>query len=155
MQRFDGDGKLIIPRAGKKVQPSEAPPAIVTQVFCPDGHSLINPRMQFNAHSGIVIKARQNSNTGLIGLSPIVGDKSRFSLDLDLQDNAILWLGCPHCDAPLPDHSPCECGATLVVLSLTTPPSYDKCIGICNRVGCPHAVFIQNDELLALASQSI
>ena len=155
MQRFDQQGKLIFPLPGKKSIEPDCLPAIVDQVYCSNGHSLIEPRLQFNGHPGILLKARQGNLWGLIGLSPVAGDKSRFTFDLDLQPGCILWLGCPTCQSSLPEHSPCGCGASLVVLFLRKPPSFNRCIGICNRVDCPHAIFLHSDELLVLAMQSI
>ena len=153
MERFNSRGMLLIPNP---LAPGPAPRKVLVmrQLYCPAAHELISPRVHFHTYPGILIRARAASGEGLVGLSPIYGDRSRIALDIDFTTGEIRELSCPTCGAPLPVHSPCPCGADLVSLFTTPQADFADCIGICNRVDCPQAHIILNDELIRLAEIS-
>ena len=147
MSIFTARGMLNIPIPQKVVKPQKMP-YIIKECFCPEGHNLINSRFTFDGHPGILLKAHHGRNTGLIALSPVCGQKNRIDSGITLAVNDLLALSCPVCRVPLPVYSMCECDAHIVVLYLDLMRSFNNCIGVCNRVGCKHAIIIQQNELL-------
>lgn len=148
MERFDKKGMIIIPNPIRKAVSTQKV-LIVRELFCPAGHSLIGKRAVFNGHPGILLGVGVNERKGLVALSPICGDKTRISLDIDLPEEQIVNLFCPTCGIDLPRYATCGCGADLTALFLTQKNSFSDCIGVCNRIGCINARFVTNDELIS------
>jgi len=123
---------------------------VVAECYCPNGHSLLYTRASFNGHPGILLKVTGDKGTGHLVLSPIYGDKSRIALDVDIVEGEILIVHCPFCGAVFQRLAPCPCGADLIALNGTAVPDPDNCIGICNRVGCPHAEVRTKGDLILL-----
>jgi len=150
MERFNERGMLIIPNPVKEAESTDRI-LVVSRLFCPQGHNLINPRAVFNGYPGILIKAVKGSNQGLVALSPIYGSRARIALDIALEEGEIVNLHCPVCDTQLPVHSPCSCGADLVAFFATEHSDFTDCIAICNRVGCKNSHILINDEVISLS----
>jgi len=152
MSRFTDKGMWRFPLLPRKKKPSEVPDEImvVKKCFCPNGHNLVSPRVDFKGYSGIMMKVKKNKRYGYLALSPICGDKSKLTLDIDLTEGEILELLCPVCDVPLPVYAPCDCGGDMITLFADDKGNYCNCIGVCNRVGCSHAEIKNPDELFAL-----
>lgn len=146
MRAFTANGMLYIPTREKVIKPQKKA-IIIQECFCPEGHNLISSRFSFDGHNGILLKVRHGRNSGFIALSPICGQKSRIDSGITLVENDLLVLSCPHCHSRLPVYSPCECGANLVTFFLDQEGSFTNCIGVCNRIGCKHAVIILQNEL--------
>ena len=64
----------------------------------------------------------------------------------------ILELICTECNERLLNYSKCRCDGEMVTLFLNKKNNFSECIGICNRVGCPHSEFRTSEELLRLAT---
>ena len=64
------------------------------------------------------LKAKNKKCNGYIGLSPIWGDKSRMSIDIDFCDGELINLFCTECEVPLSKFSKCDCGGDMVVFFL-------------------------------------
>jgi hypothetical protein len=148
MERFDKKGMIIIPNPVLKAT-GTMKVLIVRKLFCQAGHSLISERAVFNGYPGILIGIALNESKGLVALSPIYGDKTRISLDIDLPEDRIGNLFCPTCGIDLPRYATCGCGADLTALFLTCDASFADCIGVCNRIGCINARFITSGELIS------
>jgi hypothetical protein len=148
MERFDKKGMIVIPNPVQKAA-SMVKVLIVRELFCPAGHSLISERAIFNGHPGILLGVGLNESKGLVAISPICGDKTRISLDIDLPDDRIVNLFCPTCGINLPRYATCGCGADLTALFLTCNASFADCIGVCNRIGCINARFVTSGELIS------
>jgi hypothetical protein len=148
MERYDSKGMLIMPNPVRKAAQS-AKVLIVHDLFCPSGHSIISDRAVFNGYPGIILGVRLNVKKGLVALSPICGDKTRISIDIDLPADHIVNLFCPTCGIDLPRYASCGCGAELTALFLTREASYADCIGVCNRIGCVNARFVTHGELIS------
>jgi hypothetical protein len=146
MRAFTARGMLNIPTPGKIIKPQKTA-FIIKECFCTEGHNLISSRVSFDGHHGILLKARRGKNAGLIALSPICGQKNRIDYGITLAENDLLVLKCPICKTRLPIYSPCECGASMVTFFLDRINSFTNCIGVCNRVGCKHAVIVMQHEL--------
>lgn len=151
MKIFDKDGMMIFPDSkGTKIKESKKL-LVVDECFCPNGHSLINSRASFNGFPGIILRAKMGNKKGMIALSPVYGDKSKISLDIDLIDKELLELSCPTCDSLLAVYSKCFCGADLVALFLNKEIDYHDCIGICTRVNCFNSEIKSSSDLLTEA----
>lgn len=152
MKIFDHKGMMIIPDPTQDVAtPKEV--LVVKELYCPKGHSLLNPRASFNGHPGIVVRVTAAAGQGLMALSPIYGVKSRFALDVDLQPGELVSLRCPTCDTELPTHSPCSCGGQIVAMFLTPQASFGDSIGVCNRIDCTNATLIESGRLISIAGE--
>lgn len=124
---------------------------VVTECYCPSGHSLLYSRASFNGYPGILIKVTGDKGTGHIVLSPISGDKSHVALDLDLVEGEIMITSCPACGVVFERLGPCPCGGDIITLHTTAVPDSDSCIGICNRVGCVHSEVRSKGDLILLS----
>ncbi len=151
MRRFNSKGMLNIPKPGgkkkKKSRLSEEDLIIVEECYCPNGHSLINPEIEFRGYPGILIKVKKDNQIGAIALSPICGDNSKYSIDIELSDGEFLDLLRPECNVPLPLYAPCDCGGNMITLFADKQGNFCDCIGIWNRVGCSHSEIKKGTEL--------
>lgn len=152
MKRFDSKGMLIIPNP-------ESPDSIhrqkkillVKECYCQNGHNLVSRQAIFDSFEGIVIKIRHGDEEGLIALSPVYGNKSRISLNVNPIDEQIWVIYCPHCNVKLPTYSECACGGKMIALFTDKEANFSNCIGICNRIGCYNAHIQHSNELLTMS----
>lgn len=151
MKLFDKKGIMIIPTPEKAQKPLKET-VVIKQSFCPNGHNLVSRRVRFGDHDGILIGVKLGGVSGLLALSPVYGDKSRVSLDIDFAEGDILEMFCPDCHASLPSYSVCSCGGELIVMFTQPKADFMNCIGICNRVGCKHAEIKNEGQLMTLIS---
>lgn len=151
MDHGDPKALKIPPRSGPRDPAAKGKVPAVGECFCPNGHSLLYPRANFNGHPGILLKVTGEKGTGHVVLSPIYGDKSRIALDIDLLEGEILIVHCPFCGSVFARLGSCPCGADLVTVNATPVPDGDNCIGICNRVGCTHAEVRTKGDLILLS----
>lgn len=149
MKLFDKKGIMIIP-VPEKHQVTTKEIIVIKECFCPNGHRLIHKKARFGDYDGIVIGVNQVSGKGLIALSPVYGDKSRISIDIDLHEGELLNLVCPECNVCLPVYGNCECGGELMVMFMKPEKDFMNCVGICNRVGCKHAEIKNEGQLMTL-----
>ncbi len=152
MSRFTSSGKLRFPGIRKRKEPVRHKERyVVEECYCPNGHNLIAGKATFQGFGGILLKVRKkNGREGKIALSPVCGDKARVCLDVELVEGELLEISCPVCNAPLPIYSPCDCGGHMVTLFAEKNGDFSNCIGVCNRVGCPHAEIRRGDELFSM-----
>lgn len=148
MKIFDQNGMMIIPSPIQADLRTAEKTIAVKQCFCPNGHNLINRRSVFNGQNGILLKARKGEFEGIIALSPIYGDKSRITIDIDLEDGDLVDLYCPICNIALPSYTNCDCGGEMKTMFTTSKLSFTDCIGICNKLGCYHSSIKAKNEML-------
>ena len=152
MKRFNNKGMMVIPEPISSDSIKEGKVLIITEAYCPNGHNLIDKRAMFNGHPGIITNIDENGDTGTMALSPVVGDKARICLDVDLSDGEHIDIFCPHCDVQLPIHSPCDmCDGHLVALFLTPEANFNDCVGVCDQIGCPNAKILSSGEIIAIS----
>ncbi len=120
---------------------------VVKQCYCPNGHDLINPKVNVRGYKGILIKIKRGKDEGFMALSPICGDKSKYTIDIEVSEGEIIDLLCPDCDVPLPVYAPCDCGGDMITLFCDKHGNFCNCIGVCNRVGCSHAEIKRGSDL--------
>ena len=120
---------------------------VAESCYCPEGHNLVTGNAKFNGFNGIMMKIENEDQTdsGLIALSPIWGDKARITMDIELKEGELYNLYCPECDTKLPVYSNCTCDGSLIALFLTPKKDFTDCICVCNRSGC-HKSFIKKAE---------
>jgi len=128
---------------------AEEGPAIklVDSCFCKNGHNLISDQATFSGQPGITLKLRNDSQEGLLSLSPIIGDRDRSFFATEWFEGEIVEICCPTCDEPLPVYNECFCGADLVAIFTKAKNDFANCVGICQRIGCTHAEIISNYDL--------
>jgi len=153
MRRFNSKGMWHFPSIKKKnksqaQQPDEE--LIIRDCFCPNGHNLVSPKVEIKGLNGILIKVTKGRESGFMALSPVCGDKSKISIDIELSEGELIELLCPICDVPLPVYAPCECGGDMITLFCDKQGNYCNCIGVCNRVGCTHAELKHGSELFSI-----
>lgn len=148
MNIFDKDGMMVFPNPIKKQAEERKNVLVVKECYCRNGHNLMNKRASFSGFSGIMLMVKSAKHAGKVILSPIFGDKSKISLDIDLQDGELLELSCPTCNSILPVYSKCACAGNLVALFLKNNSDYSNCIGICTRVNCFNSEIKSCNELL-------
>lgn len=149
MKLFDKHGVMIIP-VPEKHENASRELVVIKECYCPAGHSLISSKARFGSYDGIVVGVNQQGNFGRIALSPVYGDKSRISLDLELKEGELLTLVCPECKVKLPVYSTCTCGGELLVMFTSQDADFQNCVGVCNRVGCKHAEIKNEGQLMTL-----
>jgi hypothetical protein len=147
MNIFDKDGMMVFPNPTRKEMKESKNVLVVKECFCQNGHSLISKSVSFSGLPGVMLKVKTKSKHGLVALSPIYGDKSKISLDIDLTPGELLEVSCPTCNSKLTVYSKCSCGGNFMALFLTDKIDYSSCIGICNRVDCFNAELKGSSQL--------
>ncbi|HEC42939.1 MAG TPA: hypothetical protein ENI20_08950 [Bacteroides sp.] len=149
MTRFNSKGMWRIPSVKKKKKGDQTidEDMVIKQCYCPNGHDLINNKVNVRGYKGILLKVKKGKDEGLMALSPICGDKSKYTIDIDLSEGEIIELLCPDCNVPLPVYAPCDCGADMITLFCDKHGNFCNCIGICNRVGCSHSEIKKGSDL--------
>jgi hypothetical protein len=141
MIRFNAKGMMVFPCPNIDEE-DEQSILVAEQCFCTEGHNLVDSKVKFKDFDGILlkVKSKDSSQTGLIALSPICGDKSRITLDIELEEGEMYDIYCPECDDKLPVYSDCTCGGSLVTLFNSPAKDYNDSFCVCNRVGCYKSV---------------
>ncbi len=124
---------------------------VIIKCFCHNGHSLLDPAHQFEGFDGLTVQLNNESHTGLLALSPIIGDMNRTFIDFTCIENELIEISCPTCKEPLPDYDKCSCDASLVSMFTTPDQNFANCVGICPRIGCLHSKIITNFNLCKLS----
>lgn len=150
MDPADPKGIQILPNPVTRQMNGKRGVLVVTECYCPNGHSLMYPRASFTGHAGILLRVKGEMGEGHLALSPVYGEKSRIALDVDVVEGEPLDVRCPFCETEFPVLGPCACGAVLLALYTTPVPSEDNCIGVCNRVGCIHSEVRSRGDLILL-----
>lgn len=152
MERFDQKGMMLFPNPIKRDFLSAPKVVVFSSCCCPQGHNLISSRASFNGYPGILLGARKKDGSqGLVALSPIFGEKSRITWDIDLKADERVELFCPHCSTPLPVLSPCPCGGDLRALFTTHQRNFSDSLSVCDRVNCFNAELKESGKHIALS----
>lgn len=120
---------------------------LVSECYCHNGHSLLTDMATYDGLPGLTIRLRTAERTGLLSLSPIIGDKNRQFFEFEGAAGEVVEICCPTCEEPLPVYNACPCGADLVTLFTTPKADYANIIGICRRLGCLHAEIISGRDM--------
>ena len=126
---------------------------VVKECYCPKGHSILSELAVFGGHPGLTLQLRTASQTGLLSLSPIIGDRDRSFVNFTEIVGEVVEICCPKCSVPFPIYNECSCGAHLVALFTSPQNSFAKCIGICQRLGCLHSELLTERDLRLYSRQ--
>ena len=149
--RFDTKGRLIMPVTEfKKGKALDKERLVITDVFCINGHNLIDKSHEINGYPGVRLKFKRPGNKGEFVISAIEDDFEKIILSGKLEKNKQYNLFCPFCNVKLPVLTNCNCqnGAELVVLGLTSELDFNNAVTFCNVVGCDNGAFIKSGEAL-------
>jgi hypothetical protein len=154
MERFDKDGRLIIPLAqrkkGTKEQDEQKIRYVATEAYCPKGCSIIDRENEINGVPGLRMKFKRPGMEGELVLSAIEGDFDKIVLSGELQDGVKDELHCPHCDVMFGKLVNCNCSpdADMVVIGLTPKLDFNNAISFCNVTGCVNGTSIKSGDVL-------
>lgn len=117
---------------------------VITDCYCPNGHSLVNSQANFSGFAGIVLKIETQADWGTIAISPISHDKRSILLGTNCEKGDSIGFFCPHCDIKIPVYTKCYCGGDIVALFLDQETNFCDCIGFCDNYGCNNAEIIED-----------
>ncbi len=111
----------------------------ITHVYCPNGHNLVNADSdaRFNGYPGISLKVKGKDTEGIVIVSPIHGDDTRFGVN-NFTPGEITRISCPVCDTELPVIQDCGCNAESKLVGLYLDPELieGSQVVLCNSWGC-------------------
>ena len=150
---FDKDGRLIIPISERKSGLAKNEDKVrysITEAFCPNGCTVIDPEHTINGFPGIRIKFKRQESDGEFIISAIEGDFDKIVLSGELKKGMKDELSCPHCNTPFEKLVNCNCqpGADMVVIGLTPQLDYNEAITFCNVTGCTNGAFIKSGDAI-------
>jgi len=148
---FDNKGRLIMPVTEfKKGKVKDKERFVFTEVYCVNGHNLIDKSHEINGYPGVRLKFKRKGVKGEFVISAIEDDFDKIILSGKLEKNKQYDLFCPFCNVKLPVLTNCNCqnGAELVVLGLTPELDFNNAITFCNIAGCNNGAFIKSGEAI-------
>jgi hypothetical protein len=152
MDIFDKQGRLIIPinQRGKIDEKGKKTKYAVTEAYCPNGCSIIDPEYPINGFPGLRIKFARPGMDGEFVISAIEGDFDKTLLSGSLEEGKKDELYCPHCGVLFAKLVSCNCspGADMVVLGLTPHLDFNNAVTFCNVTGCHNGAFVKSGEVL-------
>ncbi|MGW8311705.1 MAG: hypothetical protein ACWGOL_00580 [Desulfuromonadales bacterium] len=126
---------------------------VITECYCPNGHSILTDAAVFQGHHGLTLKLKNKSEEGLLVISPVIGDRERKFIEFEKKLGEVVEICCPTCSEPFPVYNVCPCGAHLVALFTSQKAHFSQCIGICQRLGCLHAELLSERDLRLYSRQ--
>ena len=157
MQRFDENGRLIVPdRAAVEEELQRHGVHYegmlhVHQAFCPNGHQLIEPdNGKFDNLPGIKLLLEGERGTEIVYLSLILNIRQRTGGGCFLVGDR-LAVRCPTCSVTMPVLAPCDCqwNGEYVMLGLDENPGTRNGVCFCNIWGCPNGDVRLAGEVIA------
>jgi hypothetical protein len=148
---YDSNGRLIVPVSNFKNEASISRQRfLVTEVYCANGHNLIDAENPINSYPGIRLKFRRAGNEGLFVISALEGEFDKIILSGKLETGLRFDLHCPVCNVRFPVLTTCHCQeqGQLVVLGLTPDLDFNNSIAFCNVAGCDNGIFIKSGIVL-------
>lgn len=148
--------KLKVPEGGPRpspelgVQTVDDVVAILTQVFCPKGHDIVEAsRVAFDDHKGVSLLVSDGHHEDVVVASPFHGDHRKAHSHAFRIGNK-LEICCPVCREPFAVLLPCSCGrGELVGLYLTPALKDSQVAAVCNVWGCPRSRIIDNWQIIS------
>jgi len=126
---------------------------VITECYCPNGHSILSETELFQGHPGLTLKLKNKSSEGLLIISPVLGDRDRVFVDFEKRLGEVVEICCPVCSEPFPVYNVCPCDAHLVALFTSQKAHFSQCIGICQRLGCLHSELLSERDLRLYSRQ--
>ena len=154
MERFDKDGRLLIPLSKRERQESKNDENkiryVINEAYCPKGCDLIDKDRNINKFPGLRIKFKRSGEEGEFVISAIEGDFDKIILSGKLEDGVKDELYCPHCDVMFEKLTNCNCTseADMIVIGLTPHLDFNNAITFCNVTGCHNGAFVRSGEVI-------
>ena len=154
MERFNKDGRLIIPLSQRKKDTKEMNEKkmryVVTEAYCPNSCNIIDKEHEINGAPGLRIKFKRPGIEGEFVLSAIQSDFDKIILSGELADGVKDELYCPHCGVMFKKLVNCSCkpDADMVVIGLTPKLDFNNAISFCNVTGCINGTTIKSGEVI-------
>lgn len=139
---FDANGRLIIPDIDRHLHEwsidKTGSEQIVTQAWCPSGHSLVSEH-KIDGHAGLhfIYQSDDGQREAHVLISPIVGRRNKTVLEgCTFEAGEIVRVLCPVCRIEMPILAECSCGAPILLFYMDQ--RYDHRVGqsFCSRIGC-------------------
>ncbi len=138
------------PSEGTGVKMEDDVLIIVTQLFCPNGHNLVDQEdKRFDGYGGIRLLVGDGQKEGVVVLSPFHGDRRKEGITFP--EGTKLSLRCPVCGVELPSLASCTCEGhgELRKLYLTPELEDSHLVAVCDVWGCPRSRVIDENEILS------
>ncbi len=154
MQRFNKDGRMIIPigKRKKKADKKEEENVryLIKEAYCPKGCSIIDEEHQINGAPGLRIKFKRPGMEGEFVLSAIEGDFDKVVLSGELKEGIKDELYCPHCGTIFETLVNCNCrsDADMILIGLTPELDLNNAVSFCNVTGCGNGSFIKAGDVI-------
>ncbi len=154
MDRFNNDGRLIIPITERKKAAPEKEKKIryvVNEAYCPKGCNILDTTNPINGYSSLRIKFKRAGMEGVLLISTVEGVFDKIIESGSLEDESVKdELFCPHCDTPFEKLVNCNCqpNADMVVIGLTPELDFNNAITFCNVTGCNNESFVQSGHAI-------
>ncbi|MCD6499959.1 MAG: hypothetical protein J7M25_16820 [Deltaproteobacteria bacterium] len=123
---------------------------IVTKLFCPNGHNLVNQEShKFDGYGGIRLLVSDGKVEDVVELSPFHGDLTKYGPTFETGTK--LSIRCPDCGVELPVLAKCGCEwhGDLRKLYLTESIDDAYLVTVCDVWGCPRSRVIDGNEILS------
>jgi hypothetical protein len=153
MNKFDKDGRLLIPITDKKKlkgKIDENVRYIIGHAYCPKGCSIIDSKNKINGYPGLRIRFKRPDAEGEFVISAIEADFDKMILSGELKEGVKDELYCPHCGTMFLKLVNCNCrpGAEMIIIGLTPETDFNDSITFCNVTGCYNGTFIKSGEVI-------
>ena len=123
---------------------------IVTKLFCPNGHNLVDEKGdRFDGYGGIRLLVSDGKTEGIVEVSPFHGDSTKYGPDFD--KGVRLSIKCPQCKVELPTLARCTCSGHGMLRKLYLTPKLDdsSVVAVCDVWGCPRSRVIDGNDILS------
>ncbi len=152
MEIYDKQGRLIIPISQREKNRAKEKTVkyVMTEAYCPNGCSVIDPNYPINGYPGLRIKFARPGMEGEFVISAIEGDFNKKILSGKLEEGVKDELYCPHCGVLFAKLVTCNCApdADMVVIGLTPKLDFNNAVTFCNVTGCQNGAFVKSGEVL-------
>ena len=70
---------------------------VVKECYCPNGHSILTDKANFQGEPGLTLKLKSKMSEGLLVISPFIGDRDRTFIDFEKKVGEVVEICCPTC----------------------------------------------------------
>lgn len=152
MERFDKDGRMIIPISSREADEEKEKKVkyVVTEAYCPKGCSIIDKEHPINGYPGLRMKFKRKGMQGEFVISAVEGDFEKIMLSGTLKDSVKDDLFCPHCGVAFEKLVSCNCqkDADMVMIGMTPKLDFNNAVTFCNVTGCHNGAFLKAGDVL-------
>lgn len=154
MQRFNKDGRLIIPISERDKAVDEKKENkiryVVNEAYCPKGCNILDENNPINGFPSLRLKFERPGNEGIMLLSAVEGVFDKIIESGELENGVKDELYCPYCNTMFEKLVNCSCkpDADMILIGLTPELDFNNAITFCNVTGCDNGSFVQSGHAL-------